>query len=75
MNKFDAARNAGEVLRMLIRQNYATQQEFADDYGLEIRTVNRYINEGISKVNVVQELSEFFQVDLVLFLTPIARKE
>ncbi len=67
MSRMEASRIAGETLRRLIRENYATQQDFADDYKLEIRQVSRYVNEGISKVNVIQELAEFFQVDMVEF--------
>ena len=39
--------------------NYSTQEEFAYDYGIELRTVSRYINNGISKIPTVQELAEF----------------
>lgn len=60
---------AGNKLRQLIKENYSTQEEFAYDYGLEIRTVSRYINEGITKVNVIEELAEFFNVSLFDFFT------
>lgn len=53
---------AGNKLRILIEDNYSTQEEFAYDYGLELRTVSRYVNKGINKVGTIQELSEFFQV-------------
>ena len=54
---------AGLRLRKLIQANYQTQQEFADDYGLELRAVRRYINQGITKVSTIQELAFFFGVD------------
>ena len=58
---------AGEVLRKLILENYPSQEEFAFDFGTDIRTVSRYINNGINKINTVQELAEFFQVDFTYF--------
>lgn len=71
MSTFDAAQNAGEVLRQLIRENYATQQDFADEYSMDIRTVNRYINDGINKVATIQWLAELFNVDIIRFFTPV----
>lgn len=58
---------AGRYLRTLINENYDTQQDFAYDYGLEIRTVSRYINDGINKISVIQELADFFNVDFLDF--------
>lgn len=67
MSKMDALKQTGVVLRRLIKENYKSQQEFADDFGLEIRTVSRYINEGIDKVYRIQELADFFQIEVVDF--------
>lgn len=69
MREFDAAKRAGEVLRQLIAENYSSQEEFAYDFGADLRTVSRYINNGIGKVYVVQELAAFFKVDMLLFFT------
>lgn len=55
-------KRAGEKLRQLIQANYTSQDEFAYEFGCDIRTVNRYINEGINKVDVIQELAEYFGV-------------
>lgn len=58
---------AGQRLKQLIKENYSTQEEFAYDYGAEIRTVSRYVNQGINKIDVVQELAEFFNVPFEYF--------
>lgn len=58
---------AGEMLRKLIAESYPTQEEFAYDYGTDIRTVSRYINNGINKIDIVQELAAFFHVDFMDF--------
>lgn len=60
---------AGEKLRKLIQENYESQEEFAFDLGLDIRSVSRYINQGINKVETIQELAEFFDVDFMYFFT------
>ena len=67
MSDFDAAKQAGKKLKMLIRQHYSTQEEFAVDFGADIRTINRYINCGINKVSVIQELAFFFGIDFISF--------
>ena len=60
---------AGQKLRQLIQENFHTQEDFAERYGMELRTVNRYINQGINKIDIVQELADFFQVDFLEFFT------
>ena len=64
MSKVDASKQAGIVLRRLIQENYPSQEEFAYDFGADIRTISRYVNQGINKVNVLQELADFFQIEL-----------
>lgn len=68
MSDFDATKRAGEVLRKLIQENYTSQEEFAYDFGTDIRTVSRYVNNGINKINILQELAVFFHVSIVDFL-------
>ena len=64
MSELNAVKKAGDFLRKLIQQNYSSQEEFAIDFGTDIRTISRYINGGINKVNVIQELAEFFEIDI-----------
>lgn len=68
MNELDATKRAGEVLRQLIQKNYASQEEFARDFGMDVRTVNRYVNGGINKLSLLQELAVFFQISILEFL-------
>lgn len=58
---------AGQNLKQLIKENYITQEDFAYDYGAEIRTISRYVNQGINKIDVIQELAEFFDVPFEYF--------
>ena len=67
-NTYDITKHAGEVLRCLIQKHYPSQEAFARNFGIEIRTLSRYINQGITKVTTLQELSDFFDVPLIFFL-------
>lgn len=58
---------AGEMLRKLIQENYSSQEEFANDFGADLRTINRYINNGINNISTLQELAVFFSVDFLYF--------
>lgn len=69
MNEVSYALIAGQKLKQLIKENYPSQEEFAYDYGAEIRTVSRYVNQGINKIDVIQELANFFNVDFTYFFT------
>ena len=67
MGKLPPRQIAGEVLRYLVQQHYETQEQFAMDFGMDIRTLSRYINNGINKVDVLQELAEFFNIEFTAF--------
>ncbi len=69
MEQLSPQQLAGRTLRRLIQKYYATQQEFAEDYGMELRNVSRYINNGINKLDTIQELAQFFKVSYLSFFT------
>lgn len=63
MSSSTPQQKAGLVLKRLIQERYSSQEEFALDYGMELRTVSRYVNQGINKISVVQELADFFALE------------
>ena len=67
MAKLTPQQIAGRTLRRLIQENYPSQEEFAYEYGMDIRTVSRYINSGINKIDAIQELADFFAVSFLDF--------
>ena len=67
MVKLSPQQIAGKKLRNLIQENYPSQEEFAFEYGTDIRTVSRYINIGINKVATIQELADFFGISFLDF--------
>jgi len=68
MKNDEAARTAGSVLRRLIKENYPNRREFAFAFGISERTVARYVNEGINKITTLQELADFFHLNVREFL-------
>ena len=67
MNNTSPQMIAAAYLRKLIQKHYKTQEQFAYDYGIEIRTLSRYLNNGINKIDVIQELAMFFDVSFTDF--------
>lgn len=63
----DPKLRAGEVLRELIKENYSSQQEFAECFGESLRNVSRFVNKGINSIDTVQQLAMFFNVDFTYF--------
>ena len=63
MSSWTPQQKAGLVLKRLIQERYSSQEEFALDYGMELRTVSRYVNQGINKISVVQELADSFALE------------
>ncbi|MBQ8428861.1 MAG: helix-turn-helix transcriptional regulator [Clostridia bacterium] len=58
---------AGRKLRELISRDFDSQEDFAFEYGCDVRTISRYVNQGIEKVGVIQELAMYFNVDFMDF--------
>lgn len=58
---------AGLKLKKLINENYSSQEEFAFEYGCDVRTVSRYVNQGIEKIGIIQDLAMHFGVDFMSF--------
>ena len=59
---------AGTKLKTLIKESqWKTQEEFAFEFGADVRTINRWIHKGISNVDTIQELANFFSVDFLTF--------
>jgi transcriptional regulator with XRE-family HTH domain len=62
MNEITIQQTAGLYLKKLIHENYDSQEDFAYDFGTDIRTVSRYVNNGINKISTIQELADFFGI-------------
>ncbi len=54
---------AGEKLRNLLKTRGWTYESFAFDFGVDARQVGRWINNGISKIDIIYQIAEHFEVD------------
>ncbi len=54
---------AGAKLKQLIKQSkYKTQEEFAFEFGADVRTIGRWINNGIDSLSTIQKIADFFGI-------------
>lgn len=59
---------AGKALKKILNNNKISQQDFAFDYGCDVRTVSRYINNGITKIQDIEDIAYYFSMDFLDFL-------
>ena len=59
---------AGKALKKILNTNNISQQSFAYDYGCDIRTVSRYVNNGITKIQDIEDIAYYFNIDFLEFL-------
>ena len=56
---------AGINLKRLIRSSqYKTKENFAYEFGAEIRTVSRWLNAGDKNIDTLEEIADFLEVDV-----------
>lgn len=61
---------AGANLKRLINNSkYKTQEEFAFEFGTDVRTVGRWIRGGINSLATIQQIAAFFGVDALAFFS------
>ena len=61
---------AGANLKRLIKNSkYRTQEEFAFEFGTDVRTVGRWVNKGIKNLDTIQQIAAFFGVDALAFFS------
>jgi hypothetical protein len=57
-------------LKRLIKESvYHTQAIFAQEYGVDERTVRRWVSQGIEKVYIIDEIADFFKIDRMSLLS------
>lgn len=67
MNDLPYSVIAGRALKKILALYDLTQQEFAFDYGCDVRTVSRYINSGITKIQDIEYIANFFDIPFLEF--------
>ena len=56
------------VKRLIRSSKYGTQENFAYEFGAEIRTVSRWLNKGIKNIDTLEEIANFLNVDVLELL-------
>ena len=74
MTELSPKKIVGENLKLLIEENYPNHIEFAYEFGADERTIRRYVNEGVNKLDTIQELAHFFGVEYIDFFKPIEKE-
>ena len=59
----------GTNLKRLLKEWGKTQEDFADEFGADVRTVRRWVKSGVDKLSLVQQIAEYFNVDVFSILT------
>jgi transcriptional regulator with XRE-family HTH domain len=60
----------GDNLKRLIKKSgYKTQEEFASRFGTDVRTVNRWVNQGLYNLITIEQVAHFFDVDPLTLLS------
>ena len=61
---------AGKNLRRLIQEStFRTQEEFAFEFDVDVKTINRWINRGIYNLHRIEQIAEFFDIDVLDILS------
>jgi transcriptional regulator with XRE-family HTH domain len=61
---------AGANLKRLIKNSkLKTQDEFAYEFGTDVRTIGRWVNNGVKNLDTLQQLAAFFDVDVLTFFS------
>lgn len=69
-NITDLSLIAGANLKRLIKNSkYKTQDEFAYEFGTDVRTVGRWVNKGIKNLDTLQQIAVFLDVDVLTFFS------
>ena len=64
-NELSLSLIVGIKLKRLIRSSrYRTQENFAYEFGAEIRTVSRWLNAGVKNIDTLEKNENFREVDV-----------
>lgn len=54
----------GRNLKELLRQKHLTQEKFAEYCSVEARTVRKWIQKGIDKISVVEQIAIVLEIGI-----------
>lgn len=62
---------AGANLKRLIKEQYQTQERFAEAYNTDARCVRRWISNGLTKTEQIEEIARFFDINPLEMFKPV----
>lgn len=55
---------AGKNLKRIIKEHGLTQEQFAEQIYVDATTVRRWLKNGIDKISTIEEILNFFDIDV-----------
>ena len=46
-----------------------TQEDFADEFGVDVRTIRRWVKGGMYDLRQLQQIADFFEIDVFAILS------
>ena len=59
-NHQDLGLVAGAKLKCLLKERGLTQEDFADKFCVDVRTIRRWVNGGMHDLRQIQQIADFF---------------
>ena len=68
-NNQDLGLVAGANLKHLLKERGMTQEDFADEFGVDVRTVRRWVKGNLYDLRQLQQIADFFEIDVFAILS------
>lgn len=68
-NNQDLGLVAGANLKHLLKERGMTQEDFADEFGVDVRTVRRWVKGNLYDLRQLQQIADFFEIDVFTILS------
>ncbi len=66
--ELNSSLKVGNFLKHLLIINKKTQEDFADEIFVDVRTVRRYLKDGINNLEVISRIALYFNMSYIQFL-------
>ena len=68
-NNQDLGLVAGAKLKCLLKERGMTQEDFAFEFGVDVRTIRRWVKGGVYDLRQLQQFADFFEMDVFAILS------
>lgn len=65
-NNQDLGLVAGAKLKCLLKERGMTQEDFADEFGVDVRTIRRWVKGGMYDLRQLQQIADFLKLTFLL---------